>query len=342
MKDILSYMMKRTYTHIELLDRFMKGETSLEEEQTLLAWFGAINNKEEIVAFYKLRWEDSLEKKLPPEIQGRMFCEIKSRMKSKRKTQEIKKRPYPLWRWLSYAAVALICLGIGIGSHWYYMEQAVLFDPQNYVVSADKGQRASVILPDGTKVWLNSHTRLVYDTNYGVKDRSVFLSGDAYFEVAKDMEHRFIVKTGSLEVEALGTAFNVKAYEGDDEMITTLFEGSVRTMVENEFAILSPDQSAIFNKSAHKLSVTRPRNASYARLWRTNELAFSGESLEDIAILLNRMYNVEVRFLSNKIKKYRFSGVIRNNSLDNVFEIISLTAPITYEAVGDMIYLNEK
>lgn len=342
MKDILIYMMRKTYTHIELLDRFMKGETSLEEEQTLCAWFGALDNKEEIMTFYKLRWEGTLEKKLSPEIQGRMFYEIKKRMKSGEKAQEIKKKSYSLWRWLSYAAIVLICLGLGIGSHWYYMGQTVFSDPQNYVVSADKGQRASVILPDGTKVWLNSHTHLIYDTNYGMKERSVFLSGEAYFEVAKDMEHRFIVKAGSMEVEALGTAFNVKAYENDDEMITTLFEGSVRTMVGNEFAILSPDQSAIFNKSAHKLSVTRPRNASYARLWRTNELAFAGESLENIAIILNRMYSVEVRFLSNKIKKYRFSGVIRNNSLDNVFEIISLTAPITYEAVGDTIYLNEK
>ena len=106
--------------------------------------------------------------------------------------------------------------------------------------------------------------------------------------------------------------------------------------------ILSPDESSVFNKSSHILSVNHPTNASYARLWRTNELAFSGESLEEIAVLLNRMYNVEVRFLSNKIKGYSFSGVIRNNSLDNVFEIISLTAPITYVSVGDTIYLNEK
>ncbi|MDD2952970.1 MAG: FecR domain-containing protein [Parabacteroides sp.] len=315
--------MEKTNAHIELTDHLTSGKTSPEME-----------------ALYRQRWEESANKKLPLEVQERMLAQIKEQME---KPRRIKRKSYPLWReWLSYAAVALICLGIGIGSHWYYMEQAVLSDPQNYVVSADKGQRASVILPDGTKVWLNSHTHLVYDTNYGVKERSVFLSGEAYFEVAKDTEHRFIVKAGSMEVEALGTAFNVKAYEDDNEMITTLFEGSVRTMVENEFAILSPDQSAIFNKSAHKLSVTRPRNASYARLWRTDELAFSGESLEDIAVLLNRMYSVEVRFLSNKIKNYSFSGVIRNNSLDNVFEIISLTAPITYESVGDTIYLNEK
>ena len=258
------------------------------------------------------------------------------------KTLEIKKKPHTLWKWLSHAAVAFVCISLGIGSHWYYMRQVPLSDPLDYVVSADNGQRASVVLPDGTKVWLNSHTKLNYKSDYGVKERSVSLSGEAYFEVSKDTLRRFLVNAGDMEVEALGTAFNVKAYEEDDEVVTTLFEGSVRTVVGKEFVILSPDESAVFNKSSHILSVNHPTNASYARLWRTNELAFSGESLEEIAVLLNRMYNVEVRFLSNKIKGYSFSGVIRNNSLDNVFEIISLTAPITYVSVGDTIYLNEK
>ncbi len=334
--------MGKTYTHIELLDRFMSGKTSPEEERTLLAWFSDPYHKEKIMAFYKSRWEESSGKKLPPGIQGQMFREIKKRMRQERKMLKIKKKPYTLWSWLSYAAVAFVCISLGVGSHWYYMRQVPLSDPLDYVVSADNGQRASVVLPDGTKVWLNSHTKLYYKSDYGVKERSVSLSGEAYFEVSKDTLHRFLVNAGDMEIEALGTAFNVKAYEEDDEMVTTLFEGSVRTAVGKESVILSPDESAVFNKSNHILSVNRPRNVSYARLWRTNELAFSGESLEEIAVLLNRMYNVEVRFLSNKIKSYSFSGVIRNNSLDNVFEIISLTAPITYESVGDTIYLNEK
>ena len=205
-----------------------------------------------------------------------------------------------------------------------------------------RGGENTVILADGTTVHLNAGSKLTYPVRFAGKRRVVALEGEAYFEVSKDSLRRFLVNAGDMEVEALGTAFNVKAYEEDDEVVTTLFEGSVRTAVGKEFVILSPDESAVFNKSSHILSVNHPTNASYARLWRTNELAFSGESLEEIAVLLNRMYNVEVRFLSNKIKGYSFSGVIRNNSLDNVFEIISLTAPITYVSVGDTIYLNEK
>ena len=164
----------------------MSGKTSPEEERTLLAWFSDSDHKEEIMAFYMSRWEESSGKKLPPKLQGQMFCEIKKRIRQEKKTLEIKKKPHTLWKWLSYAAVAFVCISLGIGSHWYYMRQVPLSDPLDYVVSADNGQRASVVLPDGTKVWLNSHTKLNYKSDYGVKERSVSLSGEAYFEVSKD------------------------------------------------------------------------------------------------------------------------------------------------------------
>ena len=82
------------HTHIELLDRFMSGKTSPEEERTLLAWFRDPDHKEEIMAFYKSRWEESSGKKLPPKLQGQMFCEIKKRMRQEKKTLEIKKKPH--------------------------------------------------------------------------------------------------------------------------------------------------------------------------------------------------------------------------------------------------------
>ena len=90
--------MRKTYTHIELLDRFMSGKTSPEEERTLLAWFSDSDHKEEIMAFYMSRWEESSGKKLPPKLQGQMFCEIKKRIRQEKKTLEIKKKPHTLWK----------------------------------------------------------------------------------------------------------------------------------------------------------------------------------------------------------------------------------------------------
>ncbi|WP_297909609.1 FecR domain-containing protein [uncultured Parabacteroides sp.] len=337
--------MAENNTYIDLLDRFMSGSTSPEEEKELLEWFRNVRSKDEIFSFYKRKWEEVSGKELSADIQGQMFHKIKRRMETTTaagKEAEVKELPYKkyLGKWWSYVAVILLCVSLGIGSHLYTRD--IGGSQQEYIVSAEKGQRASLTLPDGTRVWLNSHTHITYNGNYGKDERAVYLSGEAYFEVAKDKKHRFVVKAGDLEVEALGTAFNVKAYDEDKELTATLFEGSIRAVVGNEMAILSPDQHVRFNKVSRRLLVERPTNSSYARMWRNDELAFESETLENIAVLLNRMYNVQVKFASEKIKRYRFSGVIKNNSLDNIFEIISLTAPILYGAEGDTITLREK
>lgn len=335
-------IMKQKGPHIDSLDRFISGETSPEEEASLLEWFKSVDSKEELSTFYEDKWSMSAGKMVPAEIQNRMLYNIRGHIHSTKKFKESSNMSLYFTKILSYAAIAIVCFLIGAGVYRYSNTHTKEVVPNDYVVLADNGQRASVVLPDGTKVWLNSHTKLTYNSDYGIKDRRITLSGEAYFEVAKDSVHRFLVNAGGMEIEALGTAFNIKAYEEEEELVTTLFEGSVRTSVGSRYAILKPDQSAVFNKNNNKFIVDNQSNPLYAKLWRVNELAFSGETLEEISLILNRIYNVEIRFLSNRIKKYSFSGVIKNNSLDNVIEIISLTAPITYRSVGDTIYLDER
>lgn len=331
-------------TKILLLDRFMRGETSPEEEQQLLAWFREVDSQEDILTFYRQRWHESATKEISEEVQLRMFNQIRDRINTDKtvlQKNDRKQNRRRLLRWGQYAAAVILCVVVGITSHLLYTRQSMA-EVKEYMVEAEKGQRASVTLPDGTKVWLNSHTQIIYNSNYGVEDRVVDLRGEAYFEVAKDKEHRFIVKAGGLDVEALGTTFNVKAYKEDDDVIATLFSGSIRATAGKHSAVLSPAQQVAFSRKSETLVVDSPENIAYASMWRDNELVFKGETLNDIAIRLNRLYNVQIEFKSEKIKQYRFSGVIKNNSLDNVFEIISLTSPIMYESLGDTILLSER
>lgn len=329
-------------TNILLLDRFMRGETSPEEEQQLLLWFRDVDAQEDILTFYRQHWHEASDKELSEDVQLRMFHQLKTKIRSEsiaiKKTRKFEKRWFI--RWGQYAAAIILCVVVGITSHLYTRQSVPV--AKEYQVEAEKGQRASVMLPDGTKVWLNSHTQISYNSNYGMKDRIVALVGEAYFEVAKDKDHRFIVKTGEMEVEALGTSFNVKAYKEDRDVIATLFTGSIRATAGSHSVVLSPDQQVCFNRIEDDLKVDSPENVAYASMWRDNELAFKGETLNDIAIRLNRLYNVHIEFKSEKIKQFRFSGVIKNNSLDNVFEIISLTSPIMYESLGDTIVLSER
>lgn len=343
-RDIL-YMMAGNDIHIDLLDRFMSGCTSPEEERELLEWFRDVHSRDKIFSFYEQRWKEVSGKKLSAEMQGQMFYRIKNRIaetEAEKNSTKLKvlSRKISFRQWWSYVAVVFLCASLGIGS--YLLHNEMKKDPREYIVSADKGQRANLTLPDGTKVWLNSHTRIIYDGDYGKNERSIFLSGEAYFEVAKDKEHRFVVKTDDLEVEALGTTFNVKAYDEDTELIATLFEGSIRATTQSECILLSGEQCVHYNRQQRKLAIGDSTNVRYARMWRDNALAFNGETLSEIAVLLNRIYDVNIQFVSEEIKDYKFYGVIKNNSLENVIELISLTVPIIYEIQQDTIVLSKE
>lgn len=331
-------------TNILLLECFMRGETSPDEERILSDWLHSQEAKEQLSNYYQETWKGS-NNKLIAEVQGRMFERVKSQMHNA--VQELngrkQKRTMRIRRLFQYAAVILLIITAGIGGHLYTVSQTEpTVTDKSYLVQTGKGQRANITLPDGTVVWLNSYTQLHYNANYGATQRVVSLTGEAYFEVAKDKKKPFIVETAGMNVEALGTTFNVKAYREDSQIIATLFSGSVRVSSDRDNVILSPDENATFERRSGKLAIHKLDNSSYAKMWRNNDLVFNGETLEEIAVLLNRMYNVQIAFKSERIKQYRFSGVICNNSLDNVIELISLTSPITYETRGDTIILGNR
>lgn len=326
---------------IELLHRLIAGSTTEEENRELMEWFRQCASQEEFFMLFENVWKDSPDE-MPRDVQERMYRRLNRDLGEEKKTIKI----IP---WHSYfsrkiwqrVAVACIIVVLSLANYNMFHKQKQL-STQNFTVSAEKGQRAFVTLPDSTKVWLNSDTKISYPADYGMKERNVALMGEAYFEVAKNPDKRFIVETKGMQVEALGTAFNINAYKNDNKIIASLFSGSVRVSYEDHVTILKPHESVKVDLLTRDFFQYEDNNMKDIALWRENEITFDGESLEEIAHIINRLYNTTIYIEDESLKKECYIGTVRNNSLENFIDIINLTTPVVYENKGDTVFLKRR
>jgi transmembrane sensor len=210
--------------------------------------------------------------------------------------------------------------------------------PKEFTLSTPRGGQYQVTLPDGTRVWLNAASSLKFPTAFaGLKSREVDLTGEAYFEVTKDPEKPFIVKTAAQQVRVLGTHFNIQAYAGEREEKTTLLEGSVRVDIVNDNAksstlVLKPGQQSILRGQQLQVIKVDP---SMAVDWKNAFFVFDHDQLEDILKKVARWYDVEIIYLDQRVKKEIFSGRIsRSEKVTEVLKKLSLTGAVKFEIEG--------
>ena len=324
---------------IELLHRLIAGTTTEEENRQLMEWFRQCASKEEFFILFETAWKESPDE-MPRDVQERMYRRL-SRELDEKKTKTILLRSRFSWKVWPQIAVACIIIVLGLVNYRMSDKQKQL-STQNFMVLAEKGQRAFITLPDSTKVWLNSDTKISYPADYGLKERNVTLVGEAYFEVAKNPDKRFIVEAKGMQVEALGTSFNVNAYQNDNKIIASLFSGSVRVSYDRHVAILKPHESVKVDLLNRSFSRYKDESMQNIALWRKNEITFDGESLEEITHIMSRLYNTTICIEDESLKKVCYIGTIRNNNLENFIDIINLTTPVVYENKGDTVFLRKR
>ena len=324
---------------IELLHRLIAGTTTEEENRQLMEWFRQCASKEEFFMLFETAWKESPDE-MPRDVQERMYRRL-SRELDEKKTKTILLRSRFSWKVWPQIAVACIIIVLGLVNYRMNDKQKQL-STQNFTVFAEKGQRAFITLPDSTKVWLNSDTKISYPADYGLKERNVTLVGEAYFEVAKNPDKRFIVEAKGMQVEALGTSFNVNAYQNDNKIIASLFSGSVRVTYDRHVAILKPHESVKVDLLNRSFSRYKDESMQNIALWRKNEITFDGESLEEITHIMSRLYNTTICIEDESLKKVCYIGTIRNNNLENFIDIINLTTPVVYENKGDTVFLRKR
>jgi len=200
-------------------------------------------------------------------------------------------------------------------------------------IKTTTGTIAELSLPDSTRVWLNHGTTLEYPMVFG-KNREVKLSGEAYFEVKEDKTHPFIVYTGVIGIEVLGTSFNATNYPDEDQTSVVLTEGSVQLIAgkaedRRVVASLKPNQKATFNRVSRKLSVNTVYAGEYTA-WKDGILMFADDPMEEVAGKLSRWFNVDIELRTNELYNYVYKATFKDESLIQVLDLLKLSAPIEY------------
>lgn len=212
---------------------------------------------------------------------------------------------------------------------------------QYNTVVTPAGCKYRVTLPDGSMVWLNSASSLKFPLIFNHAERKVYLTGEAYFEVAKNKHQPFKVYSNNAIVRVLGTHFNVSAYANEPAVKVTLLEGSVKITKGTQSKLIVPGEQASINTSetdrhAAAISVqTTDVNESVA--WKNNQFLFDSEDVESVMKQIARWYNVDIEYL-NGIPKIHFSGSIsRNNNLSQILNMLELTGGVHFNIEGRRI-----
>jgi len=304
---------------------------------------------------------------------------VNASLEMKDDTDVIKSNRFKIiFTFLRIAAVILVSLGLGLVANYFYSNRTNTSLATFHEIVAPLGSKTQVILPDQSVVVLNAGSKVRYFSDFGVKNREIWLQGEGYFTVFKNKKKRFIVRAGSLAIIALGTQFNVKAYTTEGIIETTLVEGKLkieRIQIDSRnlkkvacIGFLNPNERLIYkddhvekvaNKTkeentpynslirASKLDITHSKNISFDKnvdlhpfiSWMGKRWVIKGEELGKLAVDLERKYDVKITFENERLKHFRFSGTFEDESIQQVVKAVSLSSPVLFKIDGKSIYL---
>lgn len=237
-------------------------------------------------------------------------------------------------------------------------------------VAAPLGAKCRIVLPDSTEVWLNAGSTITYQKDFNDLERRVTLTGEAYFDVATNKDKPFMVTTSEILVRAHGTKFNVKAYPEENEITTTLEEGLVDIQLINgkklaQDIILIPNEKVVYHKNIGEITGSSPKttqgdaqektiqpkkdewieinsdiNTELYTSWKDERWIIEGETLETFAKLLERRYDITIVFNDEELKDVKFTGIIENETVEQLMEALRLTSPLTFNINKDTINLS--
>ena len=286
----------------------------------------------------------------------RIYLKVQHHIDANQKKPAV--HPFSVTRLLQHAAAILFLPLLGYSGYLMYqnvavkdqflnMKATVIPSQQVLEYISPAGARLRVVLPDSTEVWLNGNSQLSLSNDFGVKDRGVALRGQAFFHVKRNERSPFIVKTGSINIKALGTEFNVFAYPEESCVEAVLVSGKVAVNKEakglfvptNEIT-LKPNQKVSFHKESETIDVKEVYSEPY-QSWTKGKLIFNDDSMENVANVLEHYFNVKIIIDDPQILSYRFSATIEDSSIEQIMEYIRYSSPVKYTIKKNLITLKK-
>lgn len=264
--------------------------------------------------------------------------------------------------WIGSIAASLI---LAVTVYIVATKEHSLYPSANNIVSTKPASKSKIILPDGSQVWLNSESKISYGKQFGSTLREVELTGEAFFDVVKDKNKPFIIHTSTIDIRVIGTAFNVRSYPGEKTVETALIRGIVEVTVHNNpenKIILKPNEKLVLQVPAKndksvdrstasdnnepflsisKLQYLNNDSSAVETSWTKNQLAFSSESLDEVAAKIGRWYGVEIMIKDQKLIEGKYTGVFEDESLTEVLNALKLTGNFRYVINKKQITITE-
>ncbi len=346
----------------QLIVRYLLGQASGKEMDLLKAWLEADEKNRSLFTEFQNIWNmDQVHRELTPAVEKKDWEKLRLRMQSAQKpvVPIDTRHPGYMKRWLQVAAVFLV----GFAISWFVFN---VFSPDHNVagvyneIITPLGSNSTVMLPDGTEIVLNAGSKLRYPQAFKKQRREVFLEGEAFFIVKADPNRKFLVNTPDITIKVYGTRFNVKAYSSDKTVETTLVEGKISVIPKSipgktkiKEIVLYPNQRLVLNKMVEseksmqkedrsgdevkntlqvpKLIISKRVDPKYYTSWKDGRLIIKSERLDNLAVKLERRYNVRIHFKDEEVKKYRFTGIIEDETVEQVFDAIKTASKINYK-----------
>ena len=311
-----------------MINTYQHGSLNEEEADMLAKW---LNESEDHRAYFKANLARSeISASIKAEQEWAKFAARNKILFTLPNHKPVKKQNR-VWPYILVAAVVMV----GICAFWFWPYPSTwIKSPEKREIMANRllkyqttsGEKLDLVLPDGSKVYMNSEALLIVDPNFGKKTREIQFDGEAFFSIAPNKECPFIIHCGSDNYTVLGTSFNLQAYAREKYSVVTLHTGCLQAQIKEDVIILEPNEELQIDASANTITKREARvNDSIG--WIDGRLIFSGNPLKDVANKLSRHYQVRIN-IHEEIANLKYTGIVDRETLQEALQMISETSPV--------------